>query len=227
MGVGEHLDLHVTRIFEELLHVHRGVVEGGPGLGAGHVHGVEQRGLGVHHAHAAPAATGGGLDDHRVADGAADLGDFLRVIGQGAFGAGHAGHPGFPHGILGVDLVAHQANRFGTRTDESEAGFLDALGEIGVFRQKTVAGVDGLGISDFGSGDDGGYVEVALRRRGRADADRFVGELDVFRLGVGFRMHGDRAHPEFAAGAQYTQGYLAPVRYKDLAEHDQPITNIG
>jgi hypothetical protein len=38
------------------------------GLGAGGLHRVEQRRLGVHHAHAAPAAAAGGLDDHRVAD---------------------------------------------------------------------------------------------------------------------------------------------------------------
>jgi hypothetical protein len=113
VGVGQHLDLDVARVLEELLHVHHRVAEGGAGFAAGHVDRVEQRGFGVHHAHAAPAAAAGGLDDHRVADGAGDLDDFLRVVGQGAFGAGHAGHAGGLHGVLGADLVAHQADGFG------------------------------------------------------------------------------------------------------------------
>ena len=165
MGVGKHLDFDVTRIFEELLHVHGRIVEGGAGLGAGHGDRVEQRGLGMHHAHAAPAAAAGGLDDHRVAHGAADLDDFLGIIGQGAFGAGHAGNAGSLHGVLGADLVTHQADGLGARADEGEAGFLDAFAEVGVFREKAVAGVYGLGVGDFGGGNDGGYVEVALGRR--------------------------------------------------------------
>ena len=56
------------------------------------------------HAHAAPAAAAGRLDDHRVADGAGDLDDFFRVVGQGAFGARHAGHAGGLHGVLAETL---------------------------------------------------------------------------------------------------------------------------
>jgi hypothetical protein len=37
----------------------------------------------------------------------------------------------------------------------------------------------------------------------------------------------DRAHAEFAAGAQDAQGNFAAVGDEDFAEHDQPITNIG
>ena len=44
-----------------------------------------------------------------------------------------------------------------------EAAFLDALGEIGVLRQEAVARVDRLGVGDFGRGDDGRHVEIALR----------------------------------------------------------------
>jgi hypothetical protein len=57
-----------ARVLEELLHVHGRVAEGGTGFAPRGLHGIEQRGFGVHHAHAAPAAAAGGLDDHRVAD---------------------------------------------------------------------------------------------------------------------------------------------------------------
>ncbi len=103
----------MARILEELLHVDDGIAEGRLGFGAGHVDGIEQRRFGMHDAHAATAAAAGRLDDDRIADGAGDLDDFLRVFGQGAFGTGHAGHAGRLHGILGRHLVAHQPDGFG------------------------------------------------------------------------------------------------------------------
>jgi hypothetical protein len=83
------------------------------------------------------------------------LDDLLRVFRQRAFRAGHAGHAGGLHGVLGADLVAHQADGFRARADEDEAGFLDALGEVGVLGQEAVAGMDGLGVGDLGRRDDG------------------------------------------------------------------------
>src|SRR3546814_10321603 len=72
LAVGQHLDLDVARVLEELLHVHHVVAERGLGFGLGGGDGVVERGLGVHHAHAAAAAAAGGLDDHRIADIATD-----------------------------------------------------------------------------------------------------------------------------------------------------------
>ena len=66
--VGQHLDLDVARVLEELLHVDGRVAERRAGFGARRLHRVDQRRLGVHDAHAAPAAAAGRLDDHRVAD---------------------------------------------------------------------------------------------------------------------------------------------------------------
>src|SRR5690606_16766247 len=118
-------------------------------------------GFGVHHAHATPATAAGRLDDDRIADVAPDAQDLGRVFRQGAVGAGYAGYAGNLHGVLGGNLVAHQADGFGARADEGEAGLFDALGEIGVFRQKAITGVDGFGVGDFGGGDDARDVQVA------------------------------------------------------------------
>ncbi len=142
--VGQHLDLDVARVLQELLHVNHGVTEGVLGLGPGHVDRIDQRRLGMDHAHAAAAAAPGGLDDHRVADGAGDLHDLLGIFGQRAFGAGDAGHTGDLHRVLGRDLVAHEANGFRLGPDEDEAGLLDPFGEIGVLREEAVAGVDSV-----------------------------------------------------------------------------------
>ena len=189
--VGENLDLDVARVLEKFLHVDGRIAEGSAGFGARHGHRVEQRRLGMHDTHAAAAAAAGSLDDDGITDGAGDLDDFLGVVGQGAFRSRHAGHGGSFHGILGADLVAHQADRFGTRADEDKAGFFDAFGEIGVFREKAVAGVDGLRIRYFRGGDNGRNIEIALRRRSRPDADRLVGKLDIFGFGVGLGVHDD------------------------------------
>src|SRR5690606_16542316 len=239
LAVGEHLDLHVARVLQELLHVDHVVAEGGLGFLLGGGDGVGQRGLGVDHAHAAAAAAAGRLDDHRVADLAADAQVLVDVVAERTTAAGHAGHAGVLHRADRLDLVAHQADGVGLRPDEDEAGLLHPLGEIGVLAEEAVAGVDRLGVGDLGGGDDRGHVEVALRRGRRADAHRFVGHRHVLEVAVHGRVHRDRADPERVAGAQDAQRDLAAVGDHDLVEHGpsggslvshggaQPMTNSG
>jgi len=165
----------------------------------------------MHDAHAAPATAASRLDDHRIANGTGDLDDFLRIFRQGAIGTGHAGHASRLHGILGRHLVAHQADRFGTRPDEDEAGGFDALGEVGIFRQEAVTRVNGLGVGHFRSGNDGRHIQIAQCGSRRADTHRFVGQLDVLGLTIGLGMHNDRLDAQFATGALYPQGDFTAV----------------
>jgi hypothetical protein len=225
--VRENLHLDVARVLEVLLHVDRRVAERRAGFATRRADGVEQRGLGVDDAHAAPATAAGRLDDHRVADAAGDPDDLLRVVGQRTLDARHDRHARLLHRDLGADLVAHHPDGVGPRTDEHEAALLDALGEIGVLGQEAVAGVDRLGVGDLGRADDRGHVQVAVGGRRRPDADGLVGEAHVLGVGVGLGMHGDGLHTQLATGAEDAQGDLAPVGDQDLVEHDQPITNIG
>ena len=113
--VGEHLELDVPRLLEKLLHVDLVVAEGRQRLGLRDADGIQQRGVGVHHAHAAAAAAAGGLDDHRIADVLGDAEVLVGVVAQRAVGAGHAGHAGGLHDLDGGDLVAHQADGLGAR----------------------------------------------------------------------------------------------------------------
>ena len=98
---GKDLDLNMARVLEELLHVHRRIAKRSARFGLGHLHGIHQRCLGVHHAHAAATAAASGLDDDRIADGLGDAADLHRIVGQLAFRARHAGHAGTDHGLLG------------------------------------------------------------------------------------------------------------------------------
>ena len=59
--------------------------------------------------------------------------------------AGHHRHARRLHQRLGRGLRAHQPDRVGRRTDEDDAGRRAGRGEIGVLRQKAVAGMDRLG----------------------------------------------------------------------------------
>src|SRR5262249_51256778 len=67
--------------------------------------------------------------------------------------------------------------------------------------------------------DDRHDREIRLSRRRRADRDRFVGLLDVQRLGVGFGIdrHGLDAHA--ARGADHAARDLAAIGDEDLLEH--------
>jgi hypothetical protein len=159
--VGQYLEFDVARVLQKFFHVHHGVVESGLRLGLGHGYRIQQRRFGMYHAHPAPAAAAGCLDDDRVTDAARDLDDLGGIVRQRAVHARHARHPGFLHRVLGGNLVAHQADGVGARADEYEAAFFDAFGKVGVFRQEAVTGVDGLRIGDFRRADDGGDVQVA------------------------------------------------------------------
>ena len=217
--VGKDLDFDVARILEIFLDVHRRVAERGLRFGPGGIDRVEKCGFRVHHAHAAAAAAARRLDDHRVTDLAGDLDDFLRLFRQSAVDPRHDRQSGFLHRVLGAHLVAHQAYRLGARPDEHESALLHALGEIRVLREKTIARVYRLGIGHFRGADDRGNVEIACARRRRADAHRFIGELDVLRFGVGLGMHHDGLDAELAARALDAQRDLAAIRYQDLSEH--------
>ena len=119
-AVAEDLHLDVPRLAEVLLEVDLVVAEGGLGLGAGGREGGLHVGGGAGELHAAAAAAGGRLDDHRVAERLSDLPRLVERRHR-AVRAGNAGHAELLHRLLGGDLVAHQPDVLGGRADEDEA----------------------------------------------------------------------------------------------------------
>jgi hypothetical protein len=77
---------------------------------------------------------------------------------------------------------------------------------------------DGVGVCDLRRRDDVGHVEVGVGGRRRADADRFVGEPHVHRIGVRCRMDRDRLDPHFVAGAVDPERDLAAIGDQDLLD---------
>ena len=144
--VGEDLDLDVPRPLHVPLQQQGVVAERGPCLPArrGDRRGqLRRRG---HQPHALAAASGGRLDQQRVAD-------LIRGVGQVRVGrrlpgllavTGQHRHSGGQDRGLGPDLVAHRLDRGGGRADEGQAGRGAGASEGGVLRQEPVARVHRL-----------------------------------------------------------------------------------
>src|SRR4029077_14289449 len=105
------------------------------------------------------------------------------------------------------------------RTNKDQPCPLDALGEIRVFRQESVAGMDRFRTADLRGEQDRRLVQVAVRGGGRPDAHRLVGVTDMRRFAVGLGVNDDGAQPKSSAGALDTQGDLSAVGYEDRSEH--------
>ena len=76
---------------------------------------------GLRHLHAAAAAAGSRLHQHRKTDGFGDRHGVV-VGADRALGARHHGNAELLHGFLGLDLVAHQADVLGLGSDEMQIG---------------------------------------------------------------------------------------------------------
>ncbi len=112
-AVAENLNFDVPGLFKILLKIDRIVAESGFGFGACSRKGIEEIALGTRDLHAATAAAGSGLDQ----DGIADLrGDPLCVVVvvDAALRAWHAGNAEARCRALGLDLVTHQPDMFGS-----------------------------------------------------------------------------------------------------------------
>src|SRR5581483_11044419 len=93
------------------------------------------------------------------------------------------------------------------------------LGEVGVLAQQAVAGVDRVDVSDFGGGDDGGNVEIAVGCARRSDADGLVGKAHMKRVAIGFAIDRDGAHTKFTTGVDDTQRNLVAVGNQNFTKH--------
>ena len=168
--------------------------------------------------HAAAAAAGRGLDDHRVADLARDLEPLLLRIDR-TVAAGQDRDARLPHRAARARLVAEQPDHLRRRADEPDVARVANLGEIRALGEEPVARVDRVGAGDFRGTDDGGDVQVARRARRRADADVFIGEPHVERVLVGLGVDGHGLDAELAARHDDAQCDLAAVGDQDLLEH--------
>src|SRR5262249_37416162 len=116
-------------------------------------------------------------------------------------------------------LVTHFTDGFGAGTDELDAVISAYLREVGVFRQKSVSWVDGVGAGYDGGADQRRYVQVAGRRYRRTDAKGLIGKLDVQGVGVGLRVDGDGPNAQLPAGPDHSEGDFSSICNENLFKH--------
>ena len=166
----------MARRLDVLLDVDVADAERGLGFALRRLDRVRQLGRRADDAHAAAAAAGGRLDDHRVADVLRELERLLFALDR-AVAAGQNRHARLLHHAARARLVAHQADDLRVGADELDVARLADFREVGALGQEAVAGMDRVGAGDFGGADDRRHVEVAVGAARRADADVLVGEL--------------------------------------------------
>ena len=100
--------------------------------------------------HTAAAAAGCGLEHDRKAHVARQFLGFF-VGAEAAVGTRNGRDAELNGGAPGRDLVAHQADMFGSRTDELHVVLGENFRETGVLGEKSVAWMNGVGAGDFAS----------------------------------------------------------------------------
>ena len=221
-AVGEDLKFNMPGIFDEFFDVDGAIAEGAFGLGLGRVKTFDEGRVVMGDAHAAPAAAAGRLDDDRVTDFTGDLERFVFLV-NGTVTARHNRDAGFAHRGPGRDFVTHRADGVARRADKFDVAVLADFDEMRVLGQETVAGMDGFHIRNFRGTDDPVDLEIAFRTGRFANADRFIRQLDVERIGVGLGVDGHTADAEFLAGADDAHRNFTPVGNQNFVKHAWPI----
>src|ERR1019366_131697 len=81
------------------------------------------------------------------------------------------------------------------------------------------ARMDGVHIRNLRRRDHRRYVQVALRRPRRPDADRLVGKAHVQAVAVRLTVHRDSADPHLPARRDYPQRNLTTICNQYLTKH--------
>ena len=215
--VAEDLDFDVLGALDVALEEDGGVAEGVLGFGTGLGEEAGELGRFFDDAHAAPAATEGGLDDEREADFVGD-GEGFVGIGDGFLGAGEGGDGELVGEGAGGGFVTHVFQKIRGGADEDDALTLAGAGEGGVFREEAVAGVDhghALGLREF---HDAFVIEVGADGAFRGiELVGFVGLETVDGKAVFLGEDGDGAEAEFGGGAEDADGDFATVGCEEFA----------
>ena len=216
--VGQHLHLNVARIDDRLFDVDFAVAERTLRLAPGGFEAGTKFSPGVYEAHAFATAASRRFQHHGITDA---LGNFFGFFGrsQATRGPGNEGHAGFFHLLTGAGFRAHHFHGVRSRANKFHARIGARLGELRVFREETIAGMNGLGAGAFGHIEDLVDPKIRLGCRRRADGVRLVGLRDVERGAIDVGINGDSADTHFTARADDAHRDLSPVGDQNLLEH--------
>jgi len=176
--------------------------------------------------HPFAAATGDGLEEHRVTE-ALRFALRLHMVGHRPCRARHDRHAGGLHAAACFGLVAHRADGGGGRTDERQPCLRDGFGERGALGEEAVPRVNGLAVRGARRLQEFGDVEIRFGGRRGTDRDGAVGGAHVGREPVGVGVHGHRLESFLVAGPDDPQGDLTAVRDEDAREGSHQTSHIN
>ena len=117
----------------------------------------------------------------------------------------------------GAGLVAEGIEHLRGWANKGDTGLLTGAGEVGVFAEKTVTGVDRIAVLLLGDANQLGGVQIggnALALQG----DGLIGAAYVQRLGVVVGVHGDALGAAVSDGASEANGDFATVGDENAVE---------
>jgi hypothetical protein len=215
--VAEDLHLDVLGSLDVAFEENGRVAEGVLRLGAGFREQAGELRWFFNHPHATPAATESRLDDEGETDLVRDRQGHVG-IGDRLLGAGQDGDVEFVGERAGGGLVAHVFQKIRRGADEDDALTCAGAGEIRVFREEAVAGVDhrhALGLGEF---HDALVVKVGSDRAfRRVELVGFVGLEAVDGKAVFLREDGNGAETELSGGAENPDRDFAAVGGHDFS----------
>ena len=209
-GIRHDLDLDVARLLDIALDVHGVITEGVCGLALCEAELKLKFILGRRDTHALSAATGGGLDNHRIPDLAGKLLSGLCIVDRLAC-ARNDRHAGIHHRLPGMGLVAHAVDNVGLRTDKGDAVFLTAAYELTVLRQEAIARMDRIGAGVDGCRDELVHIQVVVLRRTFSDTDPLIRKLRVQTVLVLLRVDRDTLDAHVPTGPDDADRDLASI----------------
>ena len=217
--VGQDLKFDMMRTLDIFLDEDAAVAEGGQGLPRRDFHILAQLGIRADDPESASSAAGAGFDHDRVV-GFFGKGQGLVDIGDAAFGSGDDRDADSFGELAGFDLAAHEVDGVRGGTDEGNAGGLAELGKFGVFREKSVSWMDGIGADALREIHDLLPVQEAFDGS-RADEVGLVGFFDVDAGRIGFGIDGGCGDIQFAAAADDAHGDFAAIGDQNFLKHTQ------
>jgi len=172
--VGDDLDFDMPRLLQVLFQIDPAVAERRRSLVAGLGQGRLEHRRFAGDSHPLAATAGRRLDQHRIADLFGDL-DRLVIIRDQTVAAGDDRHAGLDRDRTGGVLVAQLLHRLGGWADEVDLATATDFVEVGVFRQKAIAGMNRIDGTDLSRADDPIDLQVAVDAAWRSDAKRLIG----------------------------------------------------
>ena len=128
-------------------------------------------------------------------------------------------HLGFVGQLLRSNFVAHGGNGKVARADEGNALVFAAFRKCFVFRQETIAWMNGLCACGFGRRNDFVGHQIRFARWRWTKQDSFVGQQNMAGFFVGLRVNSYCGNAHFLGGGNDAAGNFTAVGYQNFGKH--------